>query len=125
LALIGAFLTRGAEALSLEQVMMGKVFTDNVTKQYVFKGNALMEFILDQRKFRGASQAEIQERLKRMGGIAKRKYLNDKNPGCRVWTLPIAALEGTVDNLDGISPIAYMETEEKNEAPDNGKPSEF
>jgi hypothetical protein len=114
IAYIGEFLTQSAEAPTKEQIMMGKVYKEY--KSYVFKGLALVSFITDQKKVRVAP-SDILELLKRMGGKSKRMYLNKNNPACRVWELPFGALDGKIDDLRDIDPVAFLAPEESDRRP--------
>lgn len=111
-AAIGEFLTQRVSARTLEHVLMGKVYHDNRNNLYIFKSNALLDFLTVHKSFKNTARIDVNEKLRLMGGNTIRKRINDRNPTCRVWTVPYSALEGIVDDLSDITPEAFNQLQE-------------
>lgn len=95
------FLERRVKAECLDQIVFDRVFKDETNKEYIFRSKALVDFILETKKFRYFSSVEIQDRIRVMGARPQKVYLS-KQGTARVWTLPFAALEKFIDSTAAI-----------------------
>jgi hypothetical protein len=91
------FLTKRAMAANKEQILVDRVYIDQERKVYVFKSKNLINFLFFQKQFRYYGPAEIQDKLKKMGGGPLRYYVNAENKTVRIWVLPIDALKNFID----------------------------
>lgn len=87
------FLEKRVAAKNKEQILVDRVFKDEEKKCYIFKSAKLIDFLLYQKQFRSFKAVEIHARLKDMGGMAMRYYINKVMQRIRVWSLPFKCVE--------------------------------
>lgn len=102
---LAEFLTKRAMAASKEQVLIDRVYVDKELDSYVFKAKDLMRFLIHTKQFRIYGQTEIQDKLRSMGGVPKKYYIDKHRGAIRVWALPLNALENYVEepNIDNFN----------------------
>ena len=89
---LAEFLEKRAGAQNKEQILIDRVFKDEKIEAYIFKPKNLLDFLFHQKQFKYFRQTEIQDRLRRLGGVPLRYFINTKVKNIRVWSLPISAL---------------------------------
>lgn len=95
--LLYEFFERRVKADTPDQIIFDRVYKDPDAAEYVFRSRALLDFILEVKKFRYFSSVEIQDRLRVLGATPKKRNLAGKG-SARVWALPFAALEKFIDS---------------------------
>lgn len=101
--LLTEFMTKRAMADTKEQLLIDKVYLDEAIDSYVFKAKNLLNFLF-LKQFRYFGQTEIQSRIRQLGGMATRYYVNEKNRSMRVWTIPRKSLHSFIDTaLDEVA----------------------
>jgi len=98
------FFEKRAEGKNKEQILNDRVFKDK-SKGYIFKPKNLLNFLIVQKQFKAFGKLEIQARLKKMGGLPLRYFINKEIGSTRVWMLPFKALEKYKD----IKPVKEIE----------------
>lgn len=91
------FLEKRAPAKIKQHILLDRVFKDKDLSQYVFKAQNLVSFLVNQKQFRFYGTTEIQVRLRELGGVPKRYYIDKRTASARVWVLPFVALEKFID----------------------------
>lgn len=91
------FLEKRAPAKSKQQILVDRVYKDQELNQYIFRAQNFITFLLAQKQFRFYGTTEIQVKLKELGGMPKRYYVDKHAKSIRVWTLPFVALEKFID----------------------------
>jgi len=86
------FFENRIHAENITQILIKRVFKDELKETYVFKSKDLLEYLYDQANFKGFKISEIHSRLKRMGAITERLYIDKNNQGIRVWRLGFKAI---------------------------------
>jgi len=92
------FLEKRALADSKRQILVDRVYKDKELQSYVFKVSNILSFLIVQKQFRYYGLTEIQVRLREMGGIPKRYYVDKNAKTIRVWLLPFDSLKNFVDD---------------------------
>jgi hypothetical protein len=87
------FLENRVHAENLSQILIDRVFKEETLQYYVFKSKNLIDFLFIQKGFKIFKATEIQNRLKRLGALVDRLYIDKNNKGIRVWKLPYKAIE--------------------------------
>jgi hypothetical protein len=106
------FLEDRAHAMTKPQILFDRVYKDDAISSYVFKAKNLIVFLIHQKQFRFYGQTEIQDRLKQLGGMPKKYYIDKDNGAIRVWVLPFTALTKFVDDEPKIADYEIDFTEE-------------
>lgn len=99
LKLVGEFFTTRVAAANKVQLKAGRTYRDEETKNYIFSGTALLEYIR-QKQFRSYTDVEVQARLKELGA---RQVQYDIAPGQSIKCWSIAC-----DKID----LMRMDTED-------------
>jgi len=98
LDLLESYCTGRVQAQTVEEIMLGKPYTDAEEQVTFFRLDSLMEF-LRQKKFDSYTRAQIQERIKEMNegddshGVKRFKTSSGKWKSVRVWWVPEFAAE--------------------------------
>lgn len=112
------YLENRVHAENLSQVLIDRVYKDNDKKVYLFKVKYFVDFLYGQKNFRYFKITEIHNRLKRLGAINERKYLDKDNKTARVWVLPFKAIKEfkyhVTDNFD----LDFASYEQKDDTED-------
>lgn len=108
LSFLQEFLLNRAYAKNKNQIQLNRVYKDDEYKEFIFKKEALLNFLFVQKNFRYFTIVEVQDRLKRIGAIAKRYYCGDKLT-LRIWSIPftfvgdkLVTLEDQVINFEDL-----------------------
>ncbi len=91
------FLEKRAPAKNKQQILLDRVYKDVDMLQYIFKAQNLITFLVAQKQFRFYGATEIQVKLKELGGMPKKYYIDQHSKRTRVWILPFSALEKFID----------------------------
>jgi len=102
------FLTKRAMAATRSQILMGRVFFDQETSNYIFRPKDFMVYIHNIKQFRAFTPAEIRARLLDMKAEPIKYYVDRMNKGLRVWRLPKESL-GEQEDLSGVDSIDFLE----------------
>lgn len=102
------FLTGRAKATALDQILMHKVFFRD-EKEYVFRGQDLVDFLIKQREFKAYGRTEVFKRIRDLGGKSAVIRINNANPSARVFVLPMYALNGYMEDRTAVADLSYME----------------
>jgi hypothetical protein len=99
------FLEKRILAKTKEQIMIDRVYKDNESMCYVFRPKNLIKFLTIQKQFRYYGVIQMQAKLKELGGMPKRYYVNNRLGALRVWILPFDGLKKFIveKNLDEFS----------------------
>lgn len=81
-------------AENLSQILIDRVYFDEEQKQLIFRGPDLINYIHNQKNFRYFRTTEIQNRLRKLGAINKRIYIDKKNDTVRVWAMSFDVFNG-------------------------------
>lgn len=106
---IAEFLTSRAMAVNKEQILADRVYKDTEKLAYVFKPKQLLIFLIQQKQFRYYGLAEIQDRLKSMGALPARYYIDAENKSVRVWLFPFEAIDKFIDADAGDVEVDFRE----------------
>lgn len=112
---IAEFLTSRAMAVNKEQILADRVFKDEEKRAYVFKPKQLLVFLIQQKQFRYYGLTEIQDRLKAMGAVPSRYYVDADNKTVRVWLFPFEAISKYVDADAGEIKVDFTPEEKSDE----------
>lgn len=85
------FFTNRVPATNKKQIKIDRVYNDEYLGAYIFKGNALLEYLRKQKNFRQFSDVEIQSRLKDMGARQVMYDIDDGNI-LNLWSMPFASI---------------------------------
>jgi len=102
--LLEGYCTGRVQAVTVEELMLGKPYTDNEEQRTYFRLDSLMEF-LRQKKFDSYTRAQIQERIKEMNdgtdshGVKRFKTSGGKWKSVRVWWVPEFAAEVSTPDI--------------------------
>jgi hypothetical protein len=108
--LLESYCTGRVQAVTVEEIMLGKPYTDSEEQRTYFRLDSLMEF-LRQKKFDSYTRAQIQERIKEMNdgtdshGVKRFKTSAGKWKSVRVWWVPEFAAEVSTPDI----PVASTE----------------
>jgi hypothetical protein len=108
--LLETYCTGRVQAVTVEELMLGKPYTDSEEQRTYFRLDSLMEF-LRQKKFDSYTRAQIQERIKEMNdgtdshGVKRFKTSAGKWKSVRVWWVPEFAAEVSTPDI----PVASTE----------------
>ncbi len=103
--LIEAYCNGRVQAQTVEEIMLGKPFTDPETHQTFFRLDSLMEF-LRQKKFDNYTRAQVQERIKELNndadshGVKRFKTSSGTWKSVRVWWVPEFASEVVAPDVE-------------------------
>jgi hypothetical protein len=92
------FLEKRVFAENLSQILIDRVYRDEKEMMYVFRGQFLIDFLFNNKGFRYFRVTEIQSRVKKMGGINTRIYIDKNNKGVRIWKLPFKTISNFKTN---------------------------
>jgi len=108
--LLGEFLTNRVPAANRQQILIGRVYMDEETRQYMFKTKDLVHFLHVVKQFKMYSHAEIQTRLVDLGAVPLRIFIDSGNKAVRVWGMNVekASHLGPAQ-LKDVEPIDFLE----------------
>jgi hypothetical protein len=89
-----------ATANTKAQIMHERVYKDVEGKMYVFRSKDLLKFLRDKCNFRSFSDVEIQHRVRNMGAIYKRYYIDKNNTGVRVCCISFEEINKIVPHVE-------------------------
>ena len=98
LELLDSYCNGRVQAQTVEEIMLGKPYTDAEEQLTYFRLDSLMEF-MRQKKFDSYTRAQVQERVKEMNegseahGVKRFKTSSGKWKSVRVWWVPEFAAE--------------------------------
>ena len=106
---LSEFLTKRAPAMTKEQLLVDRVYYDESLAAYCFKPKNFCVFLAVVKNFRVYSTTEVQARLKDLGAVPNRYYINRDHDNVRVWTIPKASLRMFIDDPVGEVEVNFME----------------
>jgi hypothetical protein len=110
---LAEFLTKRAMARDKTHILLGRVYLEAEREEYVFQGQALMDFLTDTKRFNEYSAQQVAERLRTYGGRPERYLIDKKNPSVAVWRIPAEVIKDHVVNTDGIDDMSFLEAKEE------------
>ena len=87
------FMTKRVMAESKEQINIDRVYIDADKRAYIFKAQALLDFIIDVKKFRDYNSVMIQAKIRQLGGAPLRYYINKDLRNLRCWYVPLESIQ--------------------------------
>lgn len=106
--LLCEYLTHGVYAETKQQILMDRVYKDLDMQAYIFKPAKFIDF-LQQKQFKLFNQTQIQTRLRKLGGVPNKYYIDKEKGAIRIWTMPFESLAVFVDKpLDDVK-VSYTE----------------
>lgn len=94
------FLELRVKAQTKPQILLGRVFVNKERHCYMFQSKDFIDFMLNEKKFFSFRVAEMQTRLRRLGGKSIKTYIDKRNKSMRVWELPLYAMDDIRVNSD-------------------------
>lgn len=95
--LLQEFLTDQYAARTMEEIMLGKPYFDEVEKTYWFRSRDLTKF-LEKEKFKDFTTPQTFNAIRSMGGASK--YTHIKQKGMNLWHLPAENIEQQRESLE-------------------------
>lgn len=78
---------------TISQVKIGLSYRNEKKGVYMFKPKNLADFLISVKNFKYYAYAELQKRLRDMGGEQTKIFLNEELGQVRCWTIPIKIIE--------------------------------
>jgi hypothetical protein len=98
------FLENRVPAENINQLLIDRVYKNEETQTYIFRGKYIIDYLYNQKKFNNFKATEIQNRLKKLGGYIDRLYVDKENKSLRVWRIPFKSIEdlkiSSIQNID-------------------------
>ena len=111
---VTTFFTNRVPASNKKQIKVDRVYQDDILGAYIFKGNALLEYLRKSKSFRQYSDVEIQSKLKDLGA-SQIVYDLDDGSSLKLWAMPYASIPSRKNqNLDDID-IDFFDNEQEGE----------
>jgi hypothetical protein len=86
------YLEHRVHAENYSQVLIDRVYKDEKTRTYIFRGKDFVNYLFYQKNFRYFKVLEIQDRLKKLNALPERLYIDKNNRSTRVWRLPFRSI---------------------------------
>lgn len=88
------FLLTKAKAPNREQILLGKVFHDDMESTYVFRIDSLLDFLRGNKNFRALSNTRIYHTLRTEAGAFNKPYRIRKDLVRKLWFIPYKFTDG-------------------------------